>query len=105
MKTNRKEERYGEKLLVIIKEKEHPLIKYGGVTSNISKNGVCIVSSTQIPVNKNISILIATDSNFIAVKGASIWNYTQPDTKIGTGIYITSPPIEYIQFVNKIINV
>ncbi len=105
MKTNRKEKRYCEKLLVIIKEKENPLIKYGGVTSNISKNGICIVSSTHIPINKKISVLIATDSNFLAVRGASIWTYTQPDTKSGTGISITSPPVEYIQFVNKVINV
>ncbi len=101
---DRKEERCGKKFIVSFTRIEDQILSYVGVTTNISKNGMCIMSNTLIPENKNISVLIAAENEIIALNGNSQWNYTYPDSLIGTGVHITSPPEEYIKFISRINN-
>ena len=102
METQERAKRFNKKLMVSVGGNSNSGINLLGVTSNISTTGICLVTDKILPLNEDVTILIAAEGEIYSLAGEAIWNSTYPDTFIGTGISVTSNSPDYVGFVNKI---
>ncbi len=93
--------RINKKLLVSICGNTHLGADIIGVTSNISETGICIITDRILPLNEHITVSIAAEENIFYLEGESIWNSIYSDSVIGTGIFLVSSSLDYIDFVYK----
>ena len=77
-----------------------------GLTSNISKDGLCIASNAEFPANVEVTVSIAVPDEVLDLKGEVIWckeaNDKEHDVSDIIGIRITEAPPEYLNYVEYV---
>lgn len=77
-----------------------------GLTSNISKDGLCIASEAEFPANAEVTVSIAVPDEVLDLKGEVMWckelHDTENDVSDIIGIKITEAPAEYLNYVEYI---
>jgi len=101
---NRKEKRVDKKLMVNLADQGVDVL---GLTSNLSKYGICCVSSEiEIPVHQEILLSIAVPGEIFNVKGEVVWckrsGETGSNVPDAIGIKITEAPSEYLNYIEYI---
>ncbi len=97
----RKEKRLDKSLLAYSDSNGADLL---GVISNISKNGIFIVTDKIFEINSEISFVLAVYGESYPLKGEVMWFRRQEDQSPGSpppgiGIRITEAPVEYLNYV------
>ena len=91
----------------------HPLeLLYGdndtfspGLARNISPHGILIQAEYQLfPINRTVKIILTIDNQPVSLQGIVCWNsdYSglEAKTEKQLGLFIPSPPPQYIDFIN-----
>ena len=77
-----------------------------GLTSNISKDGLCVASKAEFAGNAEVTVSIAVPGEILDLKGEVIWckesNDRDNDVSDIIGIRITEAPPEYLNYVEHI---
>ncbi len=101
----RVEKRIKKNLLVNISANNFEQV---GLTGNVSAGGLLLVTSTSVPDQKDVSILIAAGDELFDITGDVKWMIICPEDKSDNianklGIKIKSAPEEYIDYIEKLI--
>lgn len=103
MNKKRRNPRLDKKLMVSFDENGFNGL---GLTSNISKDGLCIASEAEFPANAEVTVSIAVPGEVLDLKGEVIWCKESHDKEIDIfdimGIKITEAPPEYLNYVEYI---
>jgi len=97
----RNEKRLEKNLLAYTDDNESDLL---GVISNISKNGIFVVTDKIFDINTEISFVLAVYNELYYLKGEVRW-IRHPDDQppahlpTGIGIRLTEAPVEYLNYV------
>lgn len=75
------------------------------ITSNISDQGLCVLSHIPLPENREIRVNLAIEDKIYEIKGQVIWTkfpFDKGDEKVmrGAGIKITHAPEDYHNYVD-----
>ena len=97
----RKEKRLDKSLLAYSDGNGADLL---GVISNISKNGIFIVTDKIFEINSEISFVLAVYGESYYLRGEVMWVRRPEDQSPGSppagmGIRITEAPVEYLNYV------
>ena len=101
---HRRESRIEKNLLVNISANGYDQV---GLTANISRGGLLLVTTNLIPHQKDISILIAAGDDLFEVKGEIRWMLMGPeemamDTPHRVGVKVLSAPDHFYTFIGSL---
>lgn len=104
MTEERNEVRLENKLLVNIDQEGFESM---GLTENISKNGMSLITTTILPVNSAVSLQIGIEDDTFLLKGEVMWSRESKESSGNgsalTGIKITEAPEPYLKYVEKLL--
>jgi hypothetical protein len=105
MTEERNEVRLENKLLVNIDQEGFESM---GLTENISKNGISVITTSVLPINTAVYLQIGVADNTFSLKGKVKWSKKSSDSSAGngnalTGIEITDAPEPYLMYVEKLL--
>jgi hypothetical protein len=103
----RSEKRVEKQLLVNISKDDG--FEIMGLTSNLSKDGMFIATTEELPLNCEVSILIGVADETITLKGQVIWckewsDGGSSDVQSAAGIKIINAPDQYFKFLENILS-
>ncbi len=106
LKSHAKNEKRSEKRLKknLLVYNDHGTFDLLGVSENISKSGMFIESPYSLPVDSEVILALAADSDLYRIKGMICWVKRPGDrfplnTSSGMGVRITEAPGDYINYV------
>jgi hypothetical protein len=77
-----------------------------GLTSDISKNGICVSAGTEFPVHHEVVLSVAVPGRIFTLKGEVMWckhsSDTTSDIPDNIGIKITDAPADYLNYVEYV---
>jgi Tfp pilus assembly protein PilZ len=105
-KEKRNERRLEQKLLVDISNNG---LESMGMTTNISRNGMFIVTTQVLAINSDVSILLGAADETFALKGQVIWSreWSEPsagDVQAAVGIKIVEASEGYLKYVERVLS-
>lgn len=79
-----------------------------GLTANVSRQGLLLITSNPIPSKNQLSILIAAGDELFAITGEIKWMLVNSEEPSGSstnriGVKIKSAPEKYIKYIDEII--
>lgn len=105
--TERHELRLENKLLVNIFQEGFESM---GLTSNISRDGISVITTSVLPVNTIISLQLGVADETYLLKGEILWSKESANSPGGdgdgnalTGIKIIEAPEQYLKYVEKLL--
>lgn len=77
-----------------------------GLTSDISKNGICVAAGTEFPVHREVVLSVAVPGRIFTLKGEVMWckhsSDAASDIPDNIGIRITEAPVDYLNYVEYV---
>ena len=106
MTEERNEVRLENKLLVNIDQEGFESM---GLTENISKTGMSVITTTVLPIKSSVSLQIGVADDTFLLKGEVMWSKKNTDSSSGngsalTGVKITEAPEPYLKYVEKLLS-
>ena len=106
MTEERNEVRLENKLLVNIDQEGFESM---GLTENISKTGMSVITTTELPIKSSVSLQIGVADDTFLLKGEVMWSKKSADSSSGngsavTGVKITEAPESYLKYVEKLLS-
>lgn len=79
-----------------------------GLTANVSRQGLLLITSNPIPSKNELSILVAAGEELFAITGEIKWMMVSTEEQPASsanriGVKIKKAPAEYIEFIEDII--
>lgn len=105
MTEERNEVRLENKLLVNIDQEGFESM---GLTENISKTGMSIITTATLPINSPVSLQLGVADDTFSLKGEVMWSKKNVDSSgvngsVLTGVKLTDAPEPYIKYVEKLL--
>lgn len=79
-----------------------------GLTANISRDGISVITTTALPVKTIISLQLGVADDTYLLKGEVLWSKESGNSPGGdgsalTGIKIMEAPAQYLKYVEKLL--
>ena len=104
METRKEDRLYGIKDLIIRDEGKD----FNAILTSISKTGVSVISDSTFPTYKEIEVKFKINEDSVTIKGSIRWvmdHKGEPGSNLKEiGILFIEPPLEYIEYLDKIQN-
>ncbi|MCK5055555.1 MAG: PilZ domain-containing protein [Candidatus Aminicenantes bacterium] len=106
MTEERNEVRLENKLLINIDQEGFESM---GLTENISKTGMSVITTTVLPIKSPVSLQIGVADDTFSLKGKIMWskkstNSSSANGSAVTGIKITEAPERYLKYVERLLS-